>query len=52
LNALGRLLAVGSEWAGYATLVPQAGRARRRGQLPTKQTSTSADRAHGKPNLP
>jgi len=25
LNALGRLLAVGSEWAGYATLVPTGG---------------------------
>jgi hypothetical protein len=25
LNALGRLLSVGSEWAGYATLVPTGG---------------------------
>ena len=25
LNALGRLLAVGSEWASYATLVPTGG---------------------------
>ena len=25
MNALGRLLAVGSEWAGYATLVPTGG---------------------------
>jgi hypothetical protein len=52
LNALGRLLAVGSEWAAYATLVP-TGRARKAAQAPpTKPANNLADRAHGKPNLP
>jgi hypothetical protein len=48
LNALGRLLAVGSEWGGYATLVPTGG-ARKAARAAADEASEHLGRqAHGK----
>jgi hypothetical protein len=43
LNALGRLLAVSSEWAGYATLVPTGG-ARKAAQAAADEASEQLGR--------
>ncbi|MFT0745623.1 hypothetical protein NW855_16565 [Synechococcus sp. RC10B2] len=43
MNALGRLLAVGSEWGGYATLVPTGG-ARKAARAPADEASEQLGR--------